>query len=266
MTLRLVGGAEFLHIPKTGGTWVTSTLYANKLVANSIGHKHADFDCHILKASCSGRDHLKEVVAVGKDRVRRAVKRSAAIEKQGPVRFCFVRNPLSWYESWWKYMQGRGWNDWGKPNSAVDWHPNSILNGLGSDDFNEFVWNVVKTRPGYVTELFFSYVKPGLHFIGKTERLRDDLAYVLDQLGQPYNRELLLASRKKNVSTTAPSKVQWDSKLRDLVTRLEINALIHFDYLSEQEKHDFGVGADLKPVPGLIPDQALVAGGADVRS
>ena len=72
-------------------------------------------------------------------------------------------------------MSGRGWIHWGAQNNVEDWHPNAILNGLGSDDFNQFIKNVVHKRPGYVSELFFSYTKPGITFIGKTENLTDDL-------------------------------------------------------------------------------------------
>ena len=66
-----------------------------------------------------------------------------------------MRNPFSWYESWWRYQEERGWPEW--PNRDVcPWHPNEALNGLGSNSFNQFMYKVVNERPGYVTEMFYS--------------------------------------------------------------------------------------------------------------
>jgi hypothetical protein len=143
-------------------------------------------------------------------------------------------------------MKGLDWdNDAGTKNSRDDWHPNSILNGLGSDDFNEFVRNVVNERPGYVSELYFAFTKPGISFIGKNENLRDDLAYVLDHLGLKYDRATVESSERQRVSKTPQSEVHWDPQLRETVMRLEVPALLHFDYLSQEEKDDLGIRMDI---------------------
>ena len=141
MTIRLIDGSEFLHLPKTGGNWVTRVLEQNHLVERYIQHKHASYDLNLFGDRMgSGRQlvHLCSRLAAGK------FKRILGIPYDEPdaascFRFCFVRHPLSWYESWWKYMKSRGWNDWGRKNSARYWDPNSLLNGLGSDNFNTFV-------------------------------------------------------------------------------------------------------------------------------
>lgn len=247
MTVRLTCGSEFLHIPKTGGEWVTSVLNANGLVSEIRGNKHADFDRNLLDSTVTGRQHLSKAFSLAKRKVLRRFTRSAVSDPRAPFRFCFVRHPLSWYESWWKYMKGLGWNDWGTQNSATDWHPNSVLNGLGSDDFNEFVWNVVRVRPGYVSELYYSFTKPGIGFIGKTETLRDDLCYVLDYLGHTYSTDSVIKSQRKNVSKTEQAETSWDPELRLLVMKLELSALIHFDYLTESDKITLGVEHSLMP-------------------
>ena len=173
-----------------------------------------------------------------------------------PFRFCVVRHPLSWYESWWKYMKGRGWNDWGTQNSADDWHPNSVLNGQGSDDFNTFIRNVIRARPGYVSELYFSFTKPGISYIGKTESLTDDITTVLEALGLPFDRESVRRTPKANVSKTPPEEVRWDEELRQTVIRLELPAMIHFGYLDAAAMREFGVGEEIKPNPALHADLA----------
>ncbi len=242
MAVRMINGAEFLHIPKTGGSWVTSILEHNNLISNKIGHTHADFDINLFQdRSLSGRQHLFKAFNRLTNRFSSNNTSNNELNRNAPFRFCFVRNPLTWYESWWRYMEGRGWNDWGRTNSATYWHPNSILNDLGSSDFNEFLWNVIKKRPGYVSELFFSYTKPGISFIGKTENLRQDLLDVLNLLNIDVDSSDLLKSKKENESITPKSLVEWDPKLKQSIIKLELPALIHFGYLNEKEQTDLGI-------------------------
>jgi len=106
----------------------------------------------------------------------------------------------------WKFSMGLGWPDWGTVNSARDGHPNSVLNGLGDPDFNQFVRNVVAVRPGYVTELFFSFTKPGIDHIGKTETMLDDLAEVARIRAWALDPALFAGKNAVNVSKRPVSK------------------------------------------------------------
>ena len=244
MAIKMINGAEFLHVPKTGGSWIYSVLESNNLVLSSIGHKHADFDFSLFPdRSLSGREHILKAYQLL--RYKFSTKNKAQFEQ--PFKFCFVRNPLNWYESWWKYMEGRNWNNWGEVNSAKNWHPNSVLNGLGSSDFNEFIWNVIKERPGYVTELFFSYTKAGISFIGRYENLRQDLYDVLNILNFNIDHESLMNSQKVNVSKVLSSEVEWDPMLKETITKLELPAMIHFGYLNKDEQHELGVHKYISP-------------------
>ena len=198
MAIRLIDGSEFLHIPKTGGTWVKKVLRDNKLIQQElIGfNDHADYDRVVLDdmmcySTYTGRDYLREASKFALRKVGKLVGVKGASPDPLPQRkrFCFVRHPLSWYESWWKYMGGLNWRDWGEVNRAENWHPSLVLNGLGSNDFNQFVRNVINERPGHVTELMFSYTKPGISFIGKNENLTDDLISILEMLNLPFDKE-----------------------------------------------------------------------------
>lgn len=256
MAIKLIDGSEFLHIPKTGGQWVTKVLRENKLIEHSHlgGHEHADYD-RVLnnKRLGSGKELLRECIRIS---LRKYIKTSGKDEddsKSQPFRFCFVRHPLSWYESWWKYMSSRNWNYWGVRNSAINWHPNSTLNGLGSDDFNQFIRNVINCRPGYVSELYFSFTKPGINFIGKTEHLKDDLLTVLNVLNLTFDRNSVDETPRQNVSPASSDNIIWDPELRKTVTLLELPALVHFGYLTSDEAQKIGFPESIK----IKPNEAL---------
>ena len=74
----------------------------------------------------------------------------------------------------------------GDAHDPYRWHPNAMLNGLGSSDFNTFVSNVNRKRPGFVTEMYGWYVRPGVHFVGRQENLAEDLieAFSPDETGR----------------------------------------------------------------------------------
>ncbi len=237
MAIQLTDNATFLRIPKTGSAWVRSILEKNNLILAYKGHQHGDFDANLFgNRSMTGRQHLAEALHLLKGRV---FPNSMNKNVRSPFRFCFVRDPFSWYESYWKFMEGRGWNDWGKINSSQHWHPCAVLNGLGSSDFNEFVWNVVNRRPGYVSELFYSYTKLGISYIGKTETLREDLLAVLRHLKVDFAEEDIFDSSRVNESNKPAKKIEWEPSLRKLVTQLEMPALVHFDYLTDSLKGQY---------------------------
>ena len=247
MAIRLINGAEFLHIPKTGGSWVEWVLKKNGLIEEYLGQKHATYDLNLFHDRLgTGRELLRTAAGMALKKLTDKLAGRAIRPDTPPVfRFCFVRHPLAWYESWWKYMTGKGWDDMGTRNSAADWHPNSVLNDLGSDDFNQFVWNVVREGPGYVSELYFSYTKAGISFVGKTESLRRDLARVLDYQTLKYDREHIDDSRPVNVSGTDSHELSWDPSLRQVVEKLELPALIHFGYLTDHELATVAMGEEL---------------------
>ena len=152
-------------------------------------------------------------------------------------------------------MNGRGWKNWGTSNSPSDWHPNSTLNGLGSDDFNTFIRNVIQARPGYVSELYFSFTKPGISFIGKTENLANDLVKVLSLLNFSIDPQSVSHVEKVNVSKTPSDAVVWDEDLRRTLTILELPALVHFGYIEQSELHALGISEEIKPNKMLQPEQ-----------
>ena len=221
MALLLKNDALFLHVPKTGGTWVTGVLEELGLVRCRVSTKHSDMERVVHGGRHFPLRHLEKLARFGpgwSGRLRRAYK------------FCFVRHPLTWYESWWKYMTNRGWHPWSTWKGRRQWHPIADLDGLGSPDFGTFVRNVCERQPGFVTRLYESYAPDGIDFVGKMETLADDLGRVLAAIGAPHDPGALGRRPRANVSPEAARPVVWDAALRREVERLERGALERFRY------------------------------------
>jgi len=223
MALVLKDGSIFLHVPKTGGNWVTTILDKCNLIADHIGeHKHVDVDRVLLLLANNNKNSFRS----------RFKQRFGFSAKDKPFMFCFVRHPLSWYESWFKYMSqtNRNWCDWGDEKSMDSWHPNSILNGMGSPDFNQFVRNVNKKRPGYVTEQYGWYTKPHVDFVGKQETLKEDLIRVLKTLELDFDEDLIRDFSKVGVSKKPANEITWDPELRNETYKLEYAGIVRHGY------------------------------------
>ena len=228
MAVILKDGSVFLHIPKTGGTWVTGVLRDLGFARCSIGHRHANWP-HILAPGFQGVGRKCEYLYKRGRYLRRHPR---------PFTFCFVRHPLSWYESFYRYKSQPG-IDWERDGDADDfnrWHPNAVLNGLGCEvdgtarDFNSFVAAVHEKFPGYVTALYDHFSLYPVDFIGKQESLSDGLAAVLERLGFDFDPAMIYDSNAVNVSSGKPSGMEWDRDLRERVQAAEAGAMMRFGY------------------------------------
>ena len=216
MALLLKKGECFLHIPKTGGSWVSVILKEQGLVYKEIGyHKHIDWT---------------RVAFFPQSHTRLLSKINFSFNKFffPKVSFCFVRHPIKWYESWWKYccQDKVNWKTFGSNNY---WHPNYFLRTCKSYDFNEFVQKVFSSRPGFVSELYSQYAHNDITFIGKQENLTSDLIYFLSKQGYNFDSEIIQNRPRKNVSET--QDIKWDPHLREEVKDSEKMALLRYDYV-----------------------------------
>ena len=218
----------FLHIPKTGGTWVKHVLKERKLIRAQLGHQHSDWD------RAYWHDKLHHDLKVARYLARRAIRspRAQARMEPGSFRFCFVREPLRWYESYWRFMQSLdwGWKNWGDEKDPYKWHPCAMINQLGDSDFNSFVAKVNQKRPGYVTELYSWYVRPGIGFVGQQEHMHRDLARAFALMGiEIRDEEISAAPRQTRPPPSFPSR-SGTPKVKKATLRLEYAGYIRFGY------------------------------------
>jgi hypothetical protein len=228
MTCFLSNGAIFHHIPKTGGTWVFSALQALNLVSRPCGHVHADYfhtAWHEILYPPRGW-----FAGVG-----RSFKpaRSPAFTAS-TFRFCFVREPLAWYESYWRYMQDQGWPHWGTEGEPSQWHPCAPLNGLQSDEFNTFVGRVNAKRPGFVSEMFSLYTDASISFVGKQESLVEDFMKAMGLMNLYCSPAFLEKRKKENLSLFSAAKVKWNHNLVKKTAYLESAAYERYSYCQEE--------------------------------
>jgi len=164
----------FYHIPKTGGIWVKEAMRAGGLELSRCRNKRVSHS-FALK-----REHATPDVVCEE-------------EKAGRFSFCFVRGPVGWLRSFWCYRIKTG---------ALD--PKFPLDGLWHGEFESFVLNVLGAYPGgFVTKLYRFYVDD-VDFVGRQERLANDLMWALVLAGEQFDEQKLRATRWRNVSAASP--------------------------------------------------------------
>ncbi|HTU79973.1 MAG TPA: sulfotransferase family 2 domain-containing protein [Solirubrobacteraceae bacterium] len=97
--------------------------------------------------------------------------------------FAFVRHPFEFWLSYWGYRMRTGWD----PDNRID-------AAAASEDFEEFVDILVARAPGAASTMYESYVGPPgeeIDFIGRHERLADDLCLALRLAGEEFDQERL---------------------------------------------------------------------------
>jgi hypothetical protein len=217
MAILLKSNAVFLHIPKTGGSWVRKVLYDNDLVVCSFSHEHADLERVLNLSGHYPGDFIKKSLKI-RSNIERKVRNA--------YKFAFIRHPVSWYVSTWRYMESIQWHDFVKKQNPSrfhlkydHWHPFEKLYPLKSANLSEFIHNVITKIPGYYTNLVYSYTgMDTLDFIGRQEHLLEDLKKVLTNLGIE-TAELHFEPEKVNRSIIP--KPELDSQLAEMILQSE---------------------------------------------
>jgi hypothetical protein len=186
----LRNGLVYLHIPKTGGNWLTRLLHDQDLVIDTLGHKHATYEALVGTT-------MDDTESAPRQRI------------QGF--FCVVRHPLRWYESWFKYQCSRGWRDWGQAGNLQKWHVMCDLNTCKAEEFNAFMMQVNRTQPGYVHHLYARYAGGSMAHVLKTETVADDFIALARQTGLEIDEAAARAAPPFGVSP--PLEIEWDREI-----------------------------------------------------
>ncbi|SIS57531.1 hypothetical protein SAMN05421759_101516 [Roseivivax lentus] len=212
MALLLKDDIVYLHIPKTGGNWLTKILSDHDLVVASVSHKHATYD-----------------LIAGQVRQAKGGYFRRRVLPKGKLRYlAVVRHPMRWYESWFKYQTSKEFRRWGQPGQAANWHVMSPLNEITDDDFNTFLDKITTRAPGFVSGMYAAYCAASGAHILKNETIRDDLAAFNRAAGLGIPETAIFDSPAHGVSPRMT--LTWDPALFDRVARLEAAALAAHGY------------------------------------
>jgi hypothetical protein len=184
----------FFHIPKTGGTWVREAVRAAGIPANEV---------------------FGELGSVEIDRYGLFHAKPRELKVQGQFTFAFIRHPLSLYQSHWAY----------KCRLGPDYY-NDFDRQCMSEDFGEFVRNAVKMGPWVSSEMreYLGYDAKMVDFIGKQERLADDLVEALRRAGESFDEAALRSVPRVNESSALrqwKDRCVYTPELRTLVCENE---------------------------------------------
>ena len=109
-----------------------------------------------------------------------------------------------------------------------------------SDIFIDFVESLLAMFPGgWVTEMYRMYLDQdflGLDFVGRMERLQDDLVFALSLAGESFHEQELRRTPPKNVAFGLPelqAQCAYTPELRAAVCRSEHVVMEHFGYVEE---------------------------------
>jgi hypothetical protein len=181
---------RFLHVPKTGGSWATDAMCAAGVPAV---HPEPSPIHAILADSREYEDRFT---------------------------FAFVRHPLEYWRSYWAYRVRTGWN----PEHKLD-------RAAASDKFDEFIEGVIAIDPGGASSLFEHFVGPAeneISFVGRHERLVDDVCQALRIAGETFDEHTLRSYPRVNASDYVSTRALYSRSLAERLAAVEQAAIDRF--------------------------------------
>jgi hypothetical protein len=237
----------FLHIPRTGGTTVGNVLF-------SLGIKTHNYKAETPIYLPRNHSLIWHHLRAGETHDLRYL-------------FAFVREPLAYYKSTWKWMkQSHAIRGEQSIPSRQRWHPFKSVFGMYSSDFNEWFGRVLVQEPAWYTRLLESYLGPEggefVDFIGRTETLFDDLHLVLNAFG--YKVGPINDFPRDHV---IEEPIELDSCLVDKMAGLEVVAYKRFyggnfgrRWHAELVAREAQAVVDRRGAVGQLPVRAVPAG------
>jgi len=179
----------FYHVPKTGGVWVRSVLKLMRLVEHEYHEDILPMGELNLRA-----EHVSPLHA----------DKSVVGDKPS---FAFIRNPIAWYKSIWKYKSQGGWTD--------------VYVKYKDKDFNVFMKNIMDISPGFLTRMYKEF--DGVDYLGKQENLENDLISILETLGEEVDYDIVGKVKPLNTSDYPVDKrlCEYDPKILERMKKLE---------------------------------------------
>lgn len=157
----------FLHIPKTGGVWLSYAMKRAGLPVTMLGHQHSHFPQLLV---LHDEDWYKKHFI-----------------------FTMIRHPLTWYQSRWAFRIKHGW----RIGHPLDFN-------CATNDFHTFVDLALKFKPdGWVTWLYEQYINNvpgGIDYVARLEYCADDAVKIFTQVDAKFDEEKIRGTPRANDS------------------------------------------------------------------
>ena len=186
--------AVFLHVPKTGGTWVKA----------AVANAGIEFDEYIV----DGDIHGDLSYCPSKDRFI----------------FAFVREPLSLYQAYWRFKMMVGWD----PRNPFD----MATQAPSFDAWVENVLRLEPAWCSRMFEDYVGRTTAEqINFIGRYESLTDDLVEALRMAGMSFDEQAIRTTPPVNISNVSHDLTRWSPDLAERVRSSEHRAIARFGYV-----------------------------------
>jgi hypothetical protein len=182
----------FLHVPKTGGTWVHAAIKAS---VEECQQYTINGDVHVPLEKCPCPEKFK---------------------------IAFVRHPLDWYRSYWTYRMANGWNY----NSLLD--KDCCSDDFAIFCYKVFENYPGILSRGY--SVYVGSPERQIEFIGRFENLVDDLIKGLKKAGERFIESEIRNLPPINVSNRKRFPSTITSNLKKAFKKHEYTALERFGY------------------------------------
>jgi hypothetical protein len=227
MAVLLKCKAVFLHLPKTGGTFIRKVFRSLDLVRFNFSRDHAD-----MKRVINIYDHYPGNYWC------RSIQFGGNVQKHinQSFKFCFVRHPFDWYASYWRFNTDLGWRSFIPQNKRTrwgfkydTWHPLAPLEEHAINNFSEFMDRVIQHKPGFLTNLYHAYAMPEhIDFVGKQENLVEDISTVLSRLNVQHDISEIKKLKHENKSKT--KMPEWKHEHKEKIFELEKAVFEKYNY------------------------------------
>ena len=213
MTLLLPNSA-FLHVPKTGGTWIrhiiTETGVPYKEI-NKVPNPELSPENYI-KSWHNTPTHDEEF-----------------LNKEN--KFCFVRNPLEWHRSYWAFktlVTRARWN----LRSEFD------VEFCGYPTFPAYIDRILEASNKSYVDWLYTFFTDHCNMVGKQENLADNLKYILGEIEGDWRKKINYSAKRKQASDIKQKKgVLYAPGQIPAMIELEHDAFLRFDYSTNPDDY-----------------------------